>query len=167
MTGAARQQCPEGPATQSRPGSASAGGSAFRCCRTTGAGLRHFVSPGLSLSRASAATEGTGPSRRIQKGVYRQTSAQPDSAGPGVRGNQTIVHQRGGQPGAARAAAARARAWVSRNQIGHAHVVWNIDLIACCQTSWRRCTSCWCRRNGRQWAEVGKEFPNRRTPIRR
>src|ERR1700747_3757902 len=72
MTGAARQQCPEGPATQSRPGSASAGGSAFRCCRTTGAGLRHFVSPGLSLSRASTATEGTGPSRRIQKGVYRQ-----------------------------------------------------------------------------------------------
>src|SRR3989442_14918346 len=33
-----------------------------------------------------------------------------------------------GQPGVARAAAARARAWVSRNQVGHGSVGWSIDF---------------------------------------
>src|SRR5262249_22556343 len=42
----------------------------------------------------------------------------------------------------ARAAAARARAWVSRNQFGSAPCSWNIDSIVCCQTSSRTCISC-------------------------
>jgi len=167
MTDATSQQRPEGRATQSRPGFASASGSAFRRCRAIGAGLLHFAAPSLPLPRVCSATEGADRSQRSQAGVYRQASTQPDSAGPSVRGNQTIVHQRGGQPGVARAATARARAWVSRNQIGHGPVVWNIDLIACCRKSWRKSTSCWSRKNGGQWPETRKRRRARRNPVRR
>jgi hypothetical protein len=167
MTDATRQQRPEGRATQSRPGFASASGSAFRRCPRIGAGLRHFAAPSLPLPRTCSATERADRSQRSQVGVYRQTSSQPDSAGPRLCGNQTIVHQRGGQPGIARAATARARAWVSRNQIVHAPVVWNIDSIVCCRKNWRKSTSCWSRRTGGQWRETRKRRRTRRNPVRR
>src|SRR5215471_5133238 len=80
-------------------------------------------------------------------GIYSQAPAQSDSTGPGVRHGQKIVHQRGGQPSIARAAAARTRAWVSRGQHHGARVGWNINLIVCCRTNWRRLTSCSCQRN--------------------
>lgn len=167
MTDAARQRCPEGRAPQSRTGSASASRSTFRCCRATGAGLLHFATSSLPLPRTSSTTEGACSARRNQTGIYSQASTQPDSAGPGVRYNKTIVHQRGGQPGVARAAAARARAWVSRNQAGHGPVGWSIDLIVCCRTSWRKSTSCWYRTNGGQSAESQKEHWNHQNPSRR
>ena len=167
MTDVTGQPCPEGRATQSRLGSASANGSAFRGCRTTGAGLLHFTASSLPLPRAGSAAEGPGLSHRSQVGVYRQTSTQPDSAGPSVRCHQTIVHQRGSQPGIARAAPTRARAWVSRDQIGHGPVVWNIDSIAGCRKNWRKFTSCWCRRNGGLWAEARKGLRYRRSPVGR
>src|SRR5437667_2779182 len=85
----------------------------------------------------------TGPAKRSQTGIHGEASAQPDSARPDVRGGKRIVHQRGGQPSLARAAAARARAWVSRNQFGDELCSWNIDSIVCCQTSSLTCISCW------------------------
>ena len=164
MTYAACKQCSEGRAAQPRSGSASARGSTFRCCRTTSAGLFNFAASSLSLPRACSATEQANPSRRNQVGFYRQASAKPDSAGPIIRCNQAIVHQRGGQPGVARATAARA--WVSRNQTGHGPVVWNIDWIVCCQRNWHKSTSCWSRKNDGQWAEAQKSPRNRRSPVR-
>jgi hypothetical protein len=164
MTYAARKQRPEGRATQSCLGPASRNGSTFRCCRTTGTRLFHFAASGVSLPRACSATEKTDPCQRNQVGVYRQASTKPDSAGPSIRRNQAIVHQRGGQPGVARATAARARAWVSRNQIGHGAVVWNIDLIVCCRRNWHKSTSCWSRKNGGQWAEAQKGLRNHPSP---
>ena len=166
MTDVTRQPCPEVRATQSRLGSTSANGSAFRCCRTTGAGLLHFTASSLPLPRAGSATEGAGPSHRSQIGVYRQTSTQPDSAGPSVRCHQTIVDQRGSQPGIARAAPTRARAWVSRDQIGPGPVVWYIDSIACCRKNWCKSTSCWCPRNGGRCAEA-RRLRNHRSLVRR
>ena len=53
-----------------------------------------------------------------------------------------IVHQRGSQSSLARAAAARARAWVSRNQFGNIPCSWNIDSIVCCRTNSLTRTSC-------------------------
>ena len=167
MTDAPRQQCSKGRATQSRAGAASASGTAFRCRRKARSGLLHFLAPSVSLSRASSAIERSRSSGRSQTGIYRQTSWQLDSASPSVRCGQTIVHQRGGQPGAARAASARARAWVSRGRIGHGPVVWNIDLIACCRTNWRKSINCWCRINGDPWAEWERARRNRRHPARR
>jgi hypothetical protein len=160
------QQCPEGRATQSRLGSASANRSPFRCCPTTGPGLLPFTASSLPLPRAGSATEGASPSHRNQVGVYRQTSTQPDSAGSSVRCHQTIVHQRGGQPGIARTAATRARAWVSRDPIGHGPVVWNIDSIAGCRKNWCKSISCWCPRSGGQW-EARKGLWYRPSPVRR
>jgi hypothetical protein len=112
---------------------------------TTGPGMLHFAASSLSLPRASSAAETAGPAKRSQTGVHRQASTQPGSARAGVRCGQRIVHQRGGQPSVARAAAARARAWVSRNQFGDAPCNWNIDSTVGCQTSSHTCTSCSCR----------------------
>ena len=167
MTDAACQRCPEGRATQSRTGSASASRPILRCGRAAGAGLLHIASSSLSLPRTSSAPEGTCSARRGQISIHRQASKQPDSAGPGTRYQETIVHQRGGQPGVVRAAAARARAWVSRSQTGHEPIAWNIDLIVCCRTNWRKSTSCWCRTNGGPSAESQKERWSRQNPSRR
>jgi hypothetical protein len=167
MTDASRQRCPEGRAAQSSTGPASASRSTFRCGRAAGAGLLYFAASSLPLSRTSSAAEGARSARRGQTGLYGQASTQSDSACPGVRYNERVVHQRGGQPGIARAAAARARAWVSRNQVGHGPVGWSIDLIVCFRTSWRKPTSCWCRTNGGQSEESEKEVRNRQNPLRR
>ena len=80
---------------------------------------------------------------------------------------ETFVHQRGGQPGVARAVAARARAWVSRRQLGREPAAWNIDLIVCCRTNLHRHTSCWCRTNGGQLSESEKGLLNPRNRLRR
>ena len=145
MTDAACQRCPEGRAPQSCTGPTSASRSTFRCGRAASARLLYFAASSLPLPRTSAATEGAGPLRRSQTGLYGQASTQLDSACPGVRYNETIIHQRGGQPGVARAAAARVRAWVSRSQFGNAPCSWNIDSTVCCQISSHKCISCSCR----------------------
>ena len=121
--------------------------SALRCGRTIGPCLLHIAPPSLSVPRTSSAAETAGRSKRSQTGIHRQTSTQPDPASPHVCCGQRIVHQRGGQPSIARAAAARARAWVSRNQFGDGVWSWNIDSIVCCQTSSLMCTSCSCQIN--------------------
>jgi hypothetical protein len=167
MTDAACQRCPEGRTPQSRTGLASVSRSTFRCGRAAGTGLRHIAASSVPLLRTSSAPKGACSAWRSQTGIYSQASTQPDSAGPGVRYNETIVHQRGGQPGVARAAAARARAWVSRSQLGRGPVGWSIDLIVCYKTSWHRSTSCWYRTNGGQWAESLNDLWNRRNPSRR
>lgn len=167
MTDAARERCPEGRASQSRTDPASASRSTFRCGRAIGARLLHFAASSLPVPRTRAAIEGACSARRSQTGIYGQASTQPNSAGAGIRYNETIVHQRGGQPGVARAAAARARAWVSRSPVGQGSVGWSIGLIVCYGTSWRRPTCCWCRTNGGQSAESESDFWDRQNPSRR
>jgi hypothetical protein len=167
MTDAACQRCPEGRAPQSRTGPAAANRSTFRSCRATGAGVLDFDASSPSLPRTSSATEGACSCRRGQTGIYGEASTQPDTAGPGVLYNKASVHQRGGQPGIARATAARARAWVSRSQFGRGPAGWSIDLIVYWRTNWRKFTSCWCRTNGSLWAESEKKVLNRQEPSRR
>ena len=145
MTDAARQRVPEGRASQSRARLVAACRSTLRCGRTTGSGMLHFAASSLSLPRASSAAETAGPAKRSQTGVHCQASTQPGWARANVRCGQRIVHQRGGQPSAARAAAARARAWVSRNHFGNIPCSWNIDSTVCCQISSHTCISCSCR----------------------
>ena len=163
MADAARQRYPKGRASQSRAELTSARRATLRCGRTLGSRLLHLAAPSLPLPRASSAIEITGSTRRIENSIYGQTSTQPDPAGPGVRHEETIVHQRGGQPGVALAVAARARAWVSRSQLGRVPVAWSIDLIVCRRTNWHKHTSCWCRTNGGQSASVKGRLtqPNR------
>ena len=101
------------------------------------------ISPRQAIAISNGWRLAASPAKR-PAGV-RQTSAQPGPPRPHVRCGQGIVHQRGGQPGVARAAATRARAWVSRNQFGHIPYSWNIISTVCCQTSSRTCISCSCR----------------------
>ena len=167
MTDAARQRYPESRAHQSRVDFTSAGRATLRCSRTPRSRLLHLAAPSLPLPRTSSAPESAGFTRRIEAGIYGETSAQPDSAGPSVRNKERVVHQRGGQPGIALAVAARARAWVSRGQLGRVPAAWSIDLLVCCRTNWHRHTSCWCRTNGGQLAESEKGLLNRRDQLRR
>ena len=141
MTGAARQRNPENRASQSRARPVAAFRSTFRRSRTTGPGLLHFAASSLSIPRTSSTAERADPAQRSQTSIHRQTSTQPGPARAHVCCGQRIVHQRGGQPSVARAAAARARAWVSRNQIGNVPFSWNIDSTVCCQTNSRTCIS--------------------------
>ena len=161
MTDAARERCPEGRAPQSRTDTASASQSTFRCGRAIGRRLLHFAASSLPLPGTRAAIEGACSAWRSQIGIYRQASTQPDSAGPSVRHNETIVHQRGGQPGVARAVSARARAWVSRNQFGNGTCSWNIGSTVYCQISRRKPTSYWCQSGVKQSEE---RLRNQRRP---
>ena len=163
MTDAARQRCPEGRAPQSRTGLASTYRATLRCGRTPGARLLDFAASSLPLPRTSSATETAGPAKRSQAGIHRQTPTQPDPARAHVCCGKRIVHQRGGQPSIARAAAARARAWVSRNQFGDGTCRWNIDSTVCCQISSLMCTSCSCQINVSPSAE---NLRNQRTQTR-
>ena len=153
MTDATRQPIRESQAPKSRAESFAACRSTLRCCRAVSARLLHIAASGLSLPRASAESETTSPDQRVQTGIYGEASTQPGSARADVRCGQRIIHQRGGQPSVARAAAARARAWVSRNQFGHVPCSWNIDSIVCRKTNSRTRTSCSCRIDASQSEE--------------
>jgi len=148
MTDAACQRYSEGQTPQSRMASASPSRPIIRCSRAIGTRLLYFAAASLSLPGTSPATERTRQSRRRQVGIYREASAHLDSAGPDLRYKEKTVHQRGGQPGVARAAAARARAWVSRGNSGNMRFVWNIVLIVCCRINWLRYTSFWSQTAG-------------------
>src|SRR6266542_2400195 len=156
MTDAARQRYLKSRAPPSRTDLTSASRATLRCGRTPGAGLLHLAAPSLPLPRTGSATEGAGSPRPIETGIHRETSRRPDSAGPGVRHKKTIVPQRGGQPGVARGVAARARAWVSRDQRGREPAAWSTDWIVGCRTNWHRHISCWCRTKGGPLAESAK-----------
>jgi hypothetical protein len=46
---------------------------------------------------------------------------------------------------------------VSRGQDESIPFDWSIDLIACCRTNCRRCTTCWYRTVGSQWGKVNRK----------
>jgi hypothetical protein len=152
---------PKEPSASSRARPLAAGRSTLRCSRADGAGLFHIAASGLSLPRTSSAAKTPGPARRSQTGLHGEASSQPRSARAHFCCGQRIVHQRGSQPSVARAAAARARAWVSRNQFGHEPCSWNIDSIVCCQTNLLTCTTCSCQTDASQSEE---KLRNKRIP---
>jgi hypothetical protein len=142
MTGATRQRDPEDRTPQSRARPVAACRSTLRRSRTVGPGLFHFAASSLSVPRTSSTAERAASAQRSQTGIHRQASPQPGPTRTHVCRGQRIVHQRGGQPSVARAAATRTRAWVRRNQVGSAPYSWNIDLTVCCPTNSHTCMSC-------------------------
>ena len=144
MTDVTRQRDPESRAPQSSARPVAACRSTLRCGRTVGPGLFYFAASSLSLPRTSKATERAAATKRSQAGLHGQASTQPGPARAHVCRSQRIVHQRGGHPSVACAAAARARAraWVSRSQLGDGTCSWSIDSTVCCQTSSHMSISC-------------------------
>src|SRR5262252_2065273 len=143
MTDAARQRVPKSRAPQSCAGPAAACRSSFRCGGAVGPGLLHIAAPSLSLPRTSSPVERAGPAKRNQTPIHSQAATQLGAACADICYGKRIVDQRGGQSSATRTAAARARAWVSRNQFGNVPYSWNIDSIVCCRRNWLTYTSCW------------------------
>ncbi len=144
MTYGPRQRRPESRASQSSTRVAPAVRPTSRCGGAIGAGLFYLSPASLSVPPASAASQGTRPCERGQVGVHCQASTQFDSSRAVVRRGEGTVDQRGRQSGFARTAPARARAWVSRSQLGYSRFSWNIGLTVCCPRNWPRSTKRWC-----------------------
>jgi uncharacterized protein YcaQ len=91
---------------------------------------------------------------RNEGGLYGETAAQFDSARAVVRICQKTLDQRSGQPCVARAAATRARSWLSQSRSYYALFSWSIVSIAYCRKSSPKPIRFWCRINvGRSQAQ--------------
>jgi len=147
MTYGSRQRCRKSRAPQPRARFAAAVQASARCRRALGARLLYLPTTSISVPPARAAVESTSGRGRIEGGLHGEAAAQFDSAGAVVRICQKTLDQRSGQPCVARAAATRARSWLSRSRFHHPLFSWSIVSIGCCQISWPKPTRCWCRIN--------------------
>ena len=72
-----------------------------------------------------------------------------------IRRFHRIDLERDRQPCLLGGTASRGRSWLTGRQVGNGRCGWNINLIDCCQRSWRRRMSCSCPpRSGRQPAPL-------------
>src|SRR5713101_7572164 len=129
MTYESRHRHPKNRATQPRARFAAAVGATARCRRAPGARLLYLSATGLSLPAASAAAERASGRGRVEVGIHGEAAAQLDSTGAVVRICQRTLDQRSGQPCVARAAATRARSWLSRSRLYYALFSWSIVSI--------------------------------------
>ena len=154
MTYGSRQRRRKSPAPQPRARVTAAIRATARCRRAPGAGLLYLSATGLSLLAASTAVERAGSGGRIEVGVHSEVAAQFDPAGAVVRICQETLDQRSGQPCVARAAATRARSWLSRSRFYYALFNRSIVSIVCWRRSWRKPIRFWCRTSaGRSQAQ--------------
>ena len=144
MTYGPRQRRPKSRTSEPRTCAIGAIRRTPRCGRATSAGMLHFSSAGVSLRAAGPVSKETCCGERIQTGVHGKAPTQFDSARAVVRICQKDVDQRSRDSSAASVPATRGRSWLSRGRSRRDVFSWNIGLIACCRTSWRRRMSCWC-----------------------
>ena len=137
-----RQRYPESRAAQ--PGSHPAARirTPARGRRALRPGLFHFQAPSLSLSRTGPAPQARCPCRRCQSFLHRQTLAQSGSQTPRLCRLHRIDLERNRQPRLLGGTASRGRSWLTGRRIDNERYGWNINLIGCCQRSWRRRMSC-------------------------
>src|ERR1700676_1491668 len=126
MTDAARQRCSKGSTPQSCSRTAAAVQGTRPGGHRVGARLFDLPSPSPSLHPTCAATETANPGERRQARVYSKTATQLDSTRTALCTRQEATCERGGRAGVARVGTTRARAWVSRNQLVHKLLSWNI-----------------------------------------
>ena len=151
MSYGSRQRSPESRTAQ--PGSRPAARirTPARGRRASRPGLFHLQAPSLSLPRTGSAAQAPSPGRRCQSVLHRQTLAQSGRPTPGIRRFHRIDLERNCQPCLLGGTASRGRSWLTGRQAGNGRYGWNINLIDCCQKSWRRRMSCSCPpRPGRQ-----------------
>src|ERR1700740_2742246 len=113
VTYASRYRSPESPKTQPRARTAAAIRPFAPCCRAAGERLWCFSSPGLSLSPAGPAPEGTGAGWRSQGGFHCQALSSIGSASADVRCPHRSDIERNRKPSLARGLAAEKKAWLS------------------------------------------------------
>src|SRR5260370_37247846 len=143
MTDAARQRRPKGSTAQSCSRTAAA---VRRSCPGRHRGRARVLdlpSAGPSVRPTGAATETANPGERRQARVYGEIATQLDSTRPALCARQETARERGSHAGVARAGTTRARAWVSRNQLGLTLSSWNIVWTDCYRRSWLRLINYW------------------------
>jgi hypothetical protein len=142
MTYGSRQRCPKGRAPQPRARFAAAVRAIARCRRALGARLFHLSATGVSILAACPGTERAGRGWRVKVSVHGEVAAQFDPTGAVVRIRQKALDQRSGPASVARAAATRARSWLSRSRLNHALFTGSIGSIGCCRRSWPKPIRC-------------------------
>ena len=145
MTDAARQRCSKSSAAKSCSRAAAPMPGTCRGGYEVGTRMFDLPSASPSLPPNRATTETAGPGERKQAGVYGEAATQLDSTRAAVCTCQETARERGGHASVARTRPTRARAWVSRNQLGHTFSSRNIVWIDGYRKSWRRFMNYWCR----------------------
>ena len=143
MTDSARQCCSEGSTAQSCSRTAAAIRTTCPGGHRVGARVFDLPSASPSLHPTGAATETPHPGERRQARVYGKTAAQLDCTRSSLCARQETAPERGRHTGFAGVVPTRARAWVSRNELGPTLSSWNIVWIDCNPRSWLRLINSW------------------------
>ena len=143
MTDAARQPCSKSSAAQSCSRAAAAVQRTCQSRRRVGARMFDLASAGPSLYPNRATAETANPGERKQAGVYGETATQLDSTRTALCARQETARERSSHAGVARAGTTRARAWVSRKELGLTLSSWNIVWTDYYRRSWLRLINSW------------------------
>lgn len=159
-----RQRCPESRAAQPGPHSAAGTRAPARGRPTPRPDLFHFQAPSLSLPRSGTAAQAPSSGRRCQSVFHCQTFTRSDRPTPRLRRFHRFDIERNRQPSLLCSTPSRGRSWLTGG-VGNGRCGWNINLIDCCQRSWRRRMSCSCPpESGRQ---LPGPLPDKPAAIRR
>ena len=142
MANVSRQPYPKGRTDQLGSHPSAALSALAPGCPAIGPELLHLRAPGLSLPRASTATQAPSPGRRCQSILHRQAFAPSRRATPRLRRFDRIDLKRDRQSCLLEGTAPRGRSWLSRRPVSHEPCCWNIASTDCCRTSWFRPTNC-------------------------
>ena len=145
MSNASRQPYPKDRTDQLGSHPSAAVSALARGCSAISPELLHLRAPGLSLSRAGAATQAPSSGRRCQSVLHRQAFARSRRATPRLRRFDRIDFKRDRQPCLLGGTAPRGRSWLIR--LSHEPSIWNTVSTDYCRTSWFRPTNC-SRRTG-------------------
>ncbi len=142
MSYASSQPYPKGQTAQLGPYPSAAVSALARGCPETGPGLLHLRAPGLSLPRASTATQAPRPGRRCQSILHRQAFAPSRGATPQLRHCDRIDLERDRQPRFLGGLAPWGRSWLIGRAVRREPSMWNTTSTDYCRTSWLRPTNC-------------------------
>ena len=142
MTYASRQPYPKGRTAQLGPHPSAAVSALARGCPAIGPRLLHLSAPGLSLPRASTATQAPSPGRRCQSILHRQAFAPSRGTTPQLRHFDRIDLERDRQPCFLGGPAPWGRSWLIGRAVRREPSIWNTTSTDYCRTSWLRSTSC-------------------------
>ncbi len=139
-----RYGCSEGRAAELGSHPVARIGSSGRGRRAPCAGLFHLQTPGLSLSRAGAATPTPASGRRCQSLFHGQAFAPFGGKTSDVRHLHRFDLERDRQPSVAGDAASWGRPWLTARQVGNGRCGWNINSIGCGRRNWPKLMNASC-----------------------
>ena len=162
MSDGPRQPDPKGRTDQLGPQHSAAVPALARRCPTNGPKLLDFRAPGLSLPRASTATQAPSPRWRCQSVLHGQAFAQPCRSTPRLRRFDRIDLKRDRQPCLLGGTIPWGRSWLTRRGVSHEACIWSIVSTDCYRRSWFRPTNCSCQTGAGRWLSARSSQAARR-----